>query len=349
MVYDDEANPFRFSLCTGANVVMSALPLLSIITPMYNAGSMFDEFMQSLLAQTLTSLEIIIVDDGSTDGSGERADYYAQHHSHVRVIHQENGGVSRARNAGLAIAQGKYVTFPDADDTMQPEMYQTLVTLAEQDDLDAAQCNAEWYFKHSQRVKPLIPLDRLRSTGVLSGPDWLNTALKTHRYMHVVWLGIYRRALIEQHQLLFEPGLHHQDIPWTTEFMLLAKRVRYTDAVLYRYYMHDASISNRKRTGQRNVEYQRHYLKIAAMLEALNHRYRGKVKIYPSFHYQVTHEALSVCHSVRREPDSDARRAIIADLFASQTHRRMLRNARGIKQWYQLLLWLSRLYRWRYK
>ena len=232
---------------------------------------------------------------------------------------------------------------------MQPEMYQTLVTLAEQDDLDAAQCNAEWYFKHSQRVKPLIPLDRLRSTGVLSGPDWLNTALKTHRYMHVVWLGIYRRALIEQHQLLFEPGLHHQDIPWTTEFMLLAKRVRYTDAVLYRYYMHDASISNRKRTGQRNVEYQRHYLKIAAMLEALNHRYRGKVKIYPSFHYQVTHEALSVCHSVRREPDSDARRAIIADLFASQTHRRMLRNARGIKQWYQLLLWLSRLYRWRYK
>lgn len=323
-------------------------PLLSIITPMYNAGSMFDEFMQSLLAQSLTSLEIIIVDDGSNDGSGERADVYAQQHSNITVIHQENGGVSRARNTGLAIARGKYVTFPDADDLVKCNMYQTLVEMAETDNLDAAQCNAEWFFKESQRVKPLIPLERLGSTDVLGGPEWLNTALKTRRYMHVVWLGIYRRALIEEHQLLFEPGLHHQDIPWSTEFMLLAKRVRYTSEILYRYYMHDASISNRKRTGQRNVEYQRHYLKIARLLEELNQRYRQRVKIYPSFHYQITHEALSVCHCVRREPDPSARKAIIADIFSTGTHLRMLRNARGLKQWYQLLLWLSRIYRWRY-
>ena len=85
-------------------------PALSIITPMFNAGAMFETFMQSLLAQSLTDLEIIIVDDGSTDGSGERAEAYAQQHPHVQVIHQANGGVSRARNAGLAAAKGKYVT-----------------------------------------------------------------------------------------------------------------------------------------------------------------------------------------------------------------------------------------------
>lgn len=327
----------------------SASPLLSLIIPMFNAGDDFTACIEALLAQTLTSLEIIIVDDGSTDGSGARADAVAQQHPHVKVIHQANGGVSRARNAGLQIARGKYVSFPDADDTIKPAMYQTLVEMAERDDLDAAQCNAEWFFKASQTIKPLIPLDRLTSTGVLSGPEWLNTALKTRRYMHVVWLGIYRRALIEQLGLLFEPGLHHQDIPWTTEFMLNARRVRYTDAVLYRYYMHDASISNRKRTGQRNVEYQRHYLKIARMLEEINQRYRHQVTIYPSFHYQVTREALSVCHSIRREPEADARQAMIADLFESGTHKRMLRNARGVRQWYQLLLWLSRIYRWRNK
>lgn len=324
-------------------------PLLSIISPMYNAGAMLETFMQSLLAQTLSSLEIIIVDDGSTDGSGERADAYAQQHSHVRVIHQANGGVSRARNAGLAVARGKYVTFPDADDTMNPAMYQTLVEMAESDELDAAQCNAEWFFKASQTTKPLIPLDRLSSTQVLSGPEWLNTALQTHRYMHVVWLGIYRRELIEQLNLTFEPGLHHQDIPWTTEFMFNVKRVRYTDQMLYRYYMHDASISNRKRTGQRNVEYQRHYLKIAQMLEEINTSYRTRIKIYPAFHYQITREALSVCHSIRREPEESARQAMIADIFATQTHKRMLRNARGARQWYQLMLWLSRIYRWRKK
>ncbi len=327
----------------------SSSPLLTLIIPMFNAGGDFAACMQSLLAQTLTSLEIIIVDDGSTDGSGERADAYAQQHPHVRVIHQANGGVSRARNAGLAVARGKYVSFPDADDTMDPAMYQTLVEMAERDNLDAAQCNAEWFFKASQQVKPLIPLDRLTSTGVLSGPEWLNKALKTHRYMHVVWLGIYRREVIEQLNLNFEPGLHHQDIPWTTEFMLNAQRVRYTDKVLYCYYMHDASISNRKRTGQRNVEYQRHYLKIVRLLEEINARYRHKVKIYPAFHYQITHEALSVCHCIRREPEESARQAMIADLFATQTHKRMLRNARGVQQWYQLLLWLSRIYRWRKK
>lgn len=324
-------------------------PVLSIITPMYNAGEMLEDFMQSLLVQTLTDLEIIIVNDGSTDGSGERADAYAQQHPHIKVIHQSNGGVSRARNAGLAAARGKYVTFPDADDTMNPAMYQTLVEMAERDNLDAAQCNAEWFFKTNQEIKPLIPLDRLTSTEVLSGPQWLNKALKTRRYLHVVWLGIYRRALIEQHQLSFEPGLHHQDIPWTTEFMLNAQRVRYTDQVLYRYYMHNSSISNRKRTGEKNVAYQRHYLKIAQMLEEINTRYQHKVAIYPAFHYQITHEALSVCHSIRREPEASARQAMIHDVFASQTHKRMLRNARGIKQWYQLLLWLSRLYRWREK
>ena len=178
---------------------------------MFNAGADFTGCINALLAQTLTSLEIIIVDDGSTDGSGERADALAQQYPYP-VIHQPNGGVSRARNAGLAVARGKYVSFPDADDTMDPAMYQTLVDMAERDRLDAAQCNAEWFFKASQTIKPMIPRDRLTSTGVLSGPEWLNKALKTRRYLHVVWLGIYRRELIEQLNLQFEPGLHHQDI-----------------------------------------------------------------------------------------------------------------------------------------
>ncbi|WP_414147861.1 glycosyltransferase [Erwinia sp. BNK-24-b] len=321
--------------------------LLSAIVPMYNAGSSFQAFIDSALAQTLQSMEIIIVNDGSTDESAQLAHRYASEYEHVHVIDQANGGVSRARNAGLAIARGKYVTFPDADDTLSPEMYSKLTAMAEQDDLDVAQCNAERVFWGSGRAKTLIPEDRLQSTAVLSGADWLQQALSTNRYLHVVWLGIYRRSLIEELNLLFEPGLHHQDIPWTTELMLNARRVRYTSEVMYRYYVHDQSISNRKRSGMANVEYQRHYLKIARMLDEINLRYRHKVKIGPAVYRQVTKEALTVCHALRREPDAAARQAMIADLFASKTPGRMMRNARGIKQWYQLLLWLGRIYRWR--
>lgn len=325
----------------------SSAPLLSAIVPMYNAGASFQAFIDSMLAQTLASLEIIIVNDGSTDASAQLAHRYASEYDHITVIDQANGGVSRARNAGLAVARGKYVTFPDADDTLLPEMYSTLIAMAEQDDLDVAQCNAERVFWGSGRAKTLIPTDRLQATPVLSGAEWLNKALASNRYLHVVWLGIYRRSLIDQLHLQFEPGLHHQDIPWTTELMLNARRVRYTDKVFYRYYVHDQSISNRKRNGMANVEYQRHYLKIARMLDEINLRYRDKVKIGPAIYRQVTKEALTVCHALRREPDDEARQAMIADLLASKTPGRMLRNARGVKQWYQLLLWLSRIYRWR--
>lgn len=114
--------------------------------------------------------------------------------------------------------------------------------------------------------------------------------------------------------------------------------------MLYCYYIHDQSISNRKRTGIKNVEYQRHYLRIAELLEDINRCYRGKFRLYPEFARQVTHEALSVC---RREPDPAARRMIIHDIFSTGTHKRMIRNARGIRQGYQLLLWLCRLYVWR--
>ncbi|NDL64787.1 glycosyltransferase [Acerihabitans arboris] len=326
----------------------SATPVkLSVIIPLYNAGGMFAAFMDSLLAQTLKDIEIIIVNDGSTDGSQTLARQYADDYGHITLINQPNGGVSRARNAGLAVARGAYVTFPDADDLLYPSMYQTLVDMAQQDDLDVAQCNGERFFLGSKRVKTLIPLDRLASTGVLDGPTWLHKALATKRYLHVVWLGIYRLALVRRLNLLFEPGLHHQDIPWTTELMFNARRVRYTQDVLYRYYIHDQSISNQKRTGMKNVEYQRHYIRIAQRLEEINLRYRGKIKMYPEFAYQVAHEALSICHSMRREPDPAAKQTMINDIFASGTHKRMIRNARGIKQWYQLLLWLRRIYAWR--
>ena len=320
---------------------------LSVIVPLYNAGSMFDDFMRSLLAQSIENIEIISVNDGSTDGSGAVARLYAERYENIIIINQPNGGVSRARNAGMAIARGEYVTFPDADDWLYPNMYRTLVAMAQQDNLDVAQCNCERYFLEYNEIKTLIPIDRLASTVVLDGPTWLRKALATRRYLHVVWLGIYRLSLIRQLNLQFVPGLHHQDIPWTTELMFNARRVRYTQEVLYRYYVHDQSISNQKRIGMKNVEYQRHYIRIAELLEEINFRYRGKVKMYREFSFQVTHEALSVCHAVRREPDPVAKQLILNDIFASGTHKRMIRNARGIKQWYQLMLWLRRIYAWR--
>jgi len=321
--------------------------ILSVIVPLHNAGALFEPFMASLLAQDERRLEVIIVNDGSTDGSGAIAHRYARQYPHITVIDQPNSGVSCARNAGLAIAQGKYVAFPDADDLLAPEMYSTLVALAEQEQLDVMQCNGQRYFSRENELQEIIPQKRLGDTGVISGAQWLERALKTRKFIHVVWLAVYRLDFIKRHQLYFEPGLHHQDIPWTTEVMFNAQRVKYLSKALYRQRVHDQSISNRRRTGKANVEYQRHYMKIVEMLVVLNQRYADKMVIRPAFHWQIAREALGICHSIRREPEPAAQCQITGEFYQRGIDRTMAANARGLKQIWHVTLWLHRLKQWR--
>ena len=129
--------------------MMNSTNKLSVIIPLYNAGDDFRTCMESLITQTWTALEIIIINDGSTDNSVEIAKHYAENYPHVRLLHQANSGASVARNRGIEVATGKYVAFVDADDEVYPTMYETLMTMALEDDLDVAQCNADWCFRET--------------------------------------------------------------------------------------------------------------------------------------------------------------------------------------------------------
>ncbi|CBG90899.1 glycosyltransferase [Citrobacter rodentium] len=329
--------------------MMNSENRLSVIIPLYNAGNDFKACMESLIVQTWTALEIIIVNDGSTDISVEIAQHYAEKYPHIRLLHQANAGASVARNRGMDAATGRYIAFVDADDRVYPQMYETLMNMALTDNLDVAQCNADWTERKSGVTWQSIPGDRIRSTGVLTGPDWLRMALASRRWTHVVWMGVYRREVIENNNLRFIPGLHHQDIVWTTEFMFNAQRARYTEEPLYQYFLHDCSVSRLKRQGNKHLHYQRHYIKITRLLEKLNRDYAGRIKIYPEFHQQITWEALRVCHAVRKEPDVLTRHRMIAEIFTSGMYKRMMMNVRGAKAAYQALLWSTRLYRWRDK
>ncbi len=320
---------------------------LSVIVPLYNAGDAFTACMDSLIAQTCSNLEIIIINDGSSDNSPDIARYYANNYPHITLIHQPNQGCSAARNRALRIARGEYVAFVDADDIVYPEMYDVLIKMATDDNLDVAQCNADWFNVRTGSCSCGIPAGRLASTEVLSGPQWLRKGLASYRWTHVVWMGIYRRALLESLNLQFIPGLYHEDIPWTTEVLFNARRVRYTQRSLYRYSIHDQSISHTPRSGEKHLIYQRHYIRITRLLEKLNQDYAHKITIYPEFRSQITREALRVCRSVRKEPCEQTKQQIISEIIASGTHTRMLCNARSVKLWYQALLWVVRLYAWR--
>ncbi|MDE6319310.1 MAG: glycosyltransferase [Lachnospiraceae bacterium] len=119
---------------------VQTMPLISIIVPVYQVKEYIEECVESLLAQTYTNLEILLVDDGSTDGSGAMCDEYAVKDSRVRVIHQENQGPSVARNQGLDHARGEYVAFVDSDDVVMPDFIETLFGILNKYQADIAAC-----------------------------------------------------------------------------------------------------------------------------------------------------------------------------------------------------------------
>lgn len=116
------------------------MALISVIVPVYNVEAYLEQCIRSVIAQTYINWELILVDDGSPDRSPEICDRYARQDSRIQVIHKQNGGLSSARNAGLDIFRGDYVTFLDSDDFWHPEYLQTLLALCEKKQTDIAQC-----------------------------------------------------------------------------------------------------------------------------------------------------------------------------------------------------------------
>lgn len=108
------------------------VPQISVIMPIYNTGEILDATINSVLSQTFTDFELILIDDGSTDDSGKKCDLFAAKDSRIVVIHKANGGICAARNAGLRIARGEYITFCDHDDLYLPQLLQKEITTAEQ-------------------------------------------------------------------------------------------------------------------------------------------------------------------------------------------------------------------------
>ena len=287
---------------------MSQTPLLSIVAAVYNGEKFLAQFFECLEQQQLESYELILVNDGSTDGSLAVIDQWKDRLQNVLVLEQENQGVSVARNTGLAAATGKYLTFPDIDDKLYPGMYRTLLEMAEKGNLDVATCN-----------------------GRLPGHVWLKQALDSRKFLHVTWLNIYRREFIASHRFHFEPGLRHQDIPWTTEVLLAAERVQYTSEQFYDYYIHSESVSHKPDNDDTLMRSARHYMKILEMLDAINQRYPDKVRDISACRWQIAKEGLGIIHTFDSMKDESKKHIIIKEFFDRGIWRLIWKNARTFR------------------
>ena len=217
--------------------------LISVIVPVYNVEAYLDRCMHSVLNQTYQNLEILLIDDGSTDGSPALCDAYATKDRRIKVLHKPNGGLSDARNAGLALAQGAYIGYVDSDDWIEPDMYASLYRACIDHHAQLAVCR--YFQEYKDRTEAggdgsVVPLAREELLQIyISGHE-------SYVIYNSVWSKLFQRELVEGMQ--FPKGRNSEDIMYTTRAFCRLDRAVYLDRCLYHYVLdRDGSIMNASR------------------------------------------------------------------------------------------------------
>lgn len=220
--------------------------VFSVIIPVYNMEQHLERCLDSIVAQDYTELEVILINDGSTDSSGEICDRYAQNDSRFQVIHQNNGGVSSARNSGLDKATGDYISFIDPDDWIESGMYETLNKYLQNKDIDILRFNA---YRQGEIVNQLPfkgeysaeKLEKEVMLPLIGSPTFGGMFI-----LGVLWLHLYRREIIEKYHIRFNTDLRRcEDRLFTLTAVLHSRKMFFTDYTPYHYEVYDDSLSNK--------------------------------------------------------------------------------------------------------
>ena len=214
---------------------MSDRPLVSVIVPVYNTADLLPRCVDSLLAQTYSALEVILVDDGSPDGAGVLCDAYAERDGRVRVIHKVNGGLSDARNAGLEAMTGEWFAFVDSDDYVLPDYIGYLFGLAGEYDCKLAVCGFDVAFSDGKR------LPRGGDARYVLDTRTAMERLFYDRFLTVgAWGKLYHRSLLGE--IRFPVGRLFEDAGTTYRFLLQCERIAVGEESRYVYAVRSQSI-----------------------------------------------------------------------------------------------------------
>ena len=243
---------------------------VDIIIPVYNVEPYLRRCLDSMLAQTYTHWRAICVDDGSTDGSPAILDEYADKDSRFKVIHQENSGVSHARNVGLAVADAEYVMFVDSDDFIHPQTLEIALTLIERDGTDMVTWYKNVFYRNFQfklmrllgmdtinarpwSMKTKYKLNKVKSVvtddAMKHATDWNHTDIKNPIKHCYLWRLLFKRSLIKD--IKFIEGIIYEDVIWWTELLMKPIKASITTLPLYYYYINPKSITRSSKNLER--------------------------------------------------------------------------------------------------
>lgn len=211
--------------------------MLSVIIPVYNVENYLNECLDSVTSQTLEDMEIICIDDGSTDNSPDILKEYSKKDKRIKIITKENGGQATARNLGIKEAQGEYIAFVDSDDFIEPTMFEKLYTKAKDNNLDIVMCKIATYDNQTEEIKDNVWYYML---GVFRDfdKDIFNHKDTREFTCHIAvtpYNKIYKTTLLKENNILFPEGLIFEDEKFFYDTYLRAKRISIVDEFLYYY------------------------------------------------------------------------------------------------------------------
>ena len=207
------------------------MPKVSVIVPIYNVEKYLEKCINSLLSQTLEDIQIILVNDGSKDNSGNIAkEYEKNNNDRVIYVEKENGGLSDARNYGLKYATGDFIAFLDSDDYIEKNAYEEMYNKAIEENADYVECDFIWEFPNKIRVDKQYPYKNKKE--MLS-------------FVRVVaWNKLIKRQLIIDNNLEFPKGLRYEDIEFTYKLIPFINKFAYVDKPFIHYVQREGSIAN---------------------------------------------------------------------------------------------------------
>lgn len=204
-------------------------PQVSMVIPAYNAENYIARCIDTVLAQSQPDVEVIVVNDGSSDRTPEIIDWYAQRYENVVVIHQENSGVAAARNTGMMRANGEYIGFVDNDDMIYPSMVERLYRSARKNDCDIAITSV--YLVSDNEYENLVRYP-ITEDEPIAADQFFPTYCYGHELGVVVWNKLYRFSLAQSHEM---PSIPYDDVAWTTWILSDANNVCYLDDHSYEW------------------------------------------------------------------------------------------------------------------
>ncbi len=221
-----------------------AKPEISVIVPIYNVEKYLDKCVRSIQRQTFSDIEIILVDDGSTDRCGVMCDIYEKEDDRIHVIHKENGGLSAARNAGIKAARGKYIGFVDSDDYIAPDMYEILLRLIVFEDVDIAICGTYDCYANSEYISDKVKLsDDIEPYYIVDSYQAIQLVLESNVISVSACSKLYKTEVFANIQ--FPVGKVAEDAHIMIHLMDHAKKIAITEVKKYYYIHHEGTITTK--------------------------------------------------------------------------------------------------------